>query len=154
MVMNKLLFRATSLVAGLLFGLGMVVSGMADPAKVIGFLDVAGTWAPSLMFVMGGALAIFMPAYFFLIKPKAKPVNAEVFCLANNTKIDRRLISGSVIFGLGWGLVGICPGPVVSSLALGNLGAWVFFPAMMVGLGATNLLICIRNRKESQTQTA
>ncbi|RND29386.1 YeeE/YedE family protein, partial [Vibrio cholerae] len=85
---------------------------------------------------------------------KAKPVNAEVFCLANNTKIDRRLISGSVIFGLGWGLVGICPGPVVSSLALGNLGAWVFFPAMMVGLGATNLLICIRNRKESQTQTA
>ncbi|WP_181724979.1 YeeE/YedE family protein [Vibrio paracholerae] len=140
--MNKLLFRATSLVAGLLFGLGMVVSGMADPAKVIGFLDVAGTWDPSLMFVMGGALAVFMPA------------NAEVFCLANNTKIDRRLISGSVIFGLGWGLVGICPGPVVSSLALGNLGAWVFFPAMMVGLGATNLLICIRNRKESQTQTA
>ncbi|WP_319951245.1 DUF6691 family protein, partial [Klebsiella pneumoniae] len=68
--------------------------------------------------------------------------------------IDRRLISGSVIFGLGWGLVGICPGPVVSSLALGNLGAWVFFPAMMVGLGTTNLLICIRNRKESQTQTA
>ncbi|HGF7495257.1 TPA: DUF6691 family protein [Vibrio cholerae] len=152
--MNKLLFRATSLVAGLLFGLGMVVSGMADPAKVIGFLDVAGTWDPSLMFVMGGALAVFMPAYFFLIKPKAKPVNAEVFCLANNPKIDRRLISGSVIFGLGWGLVGICPGPVVSSLALGNLGAWVFFPAMMVGLGATNLLICIRNRKESQTQTA
>ncbi|MCX9543183.1 YeeE/YedE family protein, partial [Vibrio cholerae] len=65
--MNKLLFRATSLVAGLLFGLGMVVSGMADPAKVIGFLDVAGTWDPSLMFVMGGALAIFMPAYFLLI---------------------------------------------------------------------------------------
>lgn len=62
--MNKLLFRATSLVAGLLFGLGMVVSGMADPAKVIGFLDVAGTWDPSLMFVMGGALAVFMPAYF------------------------------------------------------------------------------------------
>ncbi|MFG5039615.1 YeeE/YedE family protein [Vibrio cholerae] len=152
--MNKLLFRATSLVAGLLFGLGMVVSDMADPAKVIGFLDVAGTWDPSLMFVMGGALAIFMPAYFLLIKPKAKPVNAEVFCLANNTKIDRCLISGSVIFGLGWGLVGICPGPVVSSLALGNLGAWVFFPAMMVGLSATNLLICIRNRKESQTQTA
>lgn len=152
--MNKLLFRATSLVAGLLFGLGMVVSGMADPAKVIGFLDVAGTWDPSLMFVMGGALAVFMPAYFLLIKSKAKPVNAEVFCLANNIKIDRRLISGSVIFGLGWGLVGICPGPAVSSLALGNLGAWVFFPAMMVGLGATNLLICIRNRKESQTQTA
>jgi len=103
---------------------------------------------------MGGALVVFMPAYFLLIKPKAKPVNAKVFCLANNTKIDRRLISGSVIFGLGWGLVGICPGPIVSSLALGNLGAWVFFPAMMLGLGVTNLLICIKNRKEILTQTA
>lgn len=152
--MNNVLFRATSLVAGLLFGLGMVVSGMADPAKVIGFLDVAGAWDPSLMFVMGGALAVFMPAYFLLIKSQAKPVNAKVFCLANNTKIDHRLISGSVIFGLGWGLVGICPGPIVSSLALGNIGAWVFFPAMMVGLGLTNLLIRIRNRKETQTQTA
>lgn len=152
--MHNVLFRVTSLVAGLLFGLGMVVSGMADPAKVIGFLDVAGAWDPSLMFVMGGALVVFMPAYFLLIKPKAKPVNAKVFCLANNTKIDRRLISGAVIFGLGWGLVGICPGPIVSSLALGNLGAWVFFPAMMLGLGVTNLLICIKNRKEIQTQTA
>ncbi|ENM5785468.1 YeeE/YedE family protein [Vibrio metoecus] len=152
--MHNVLFRVTSLVAGLLFGLGMVVSGMADPAKVVGFLDVAGAWDPSLMFVMGGALVVFMPAYFLLIKPKAKPVNAKVFCLANNTKIDRRLISGSVIFGLGWGLVGICPGPIVSSLALGNLGAWVFFPAMMFGLGVTNLLICIKNRKEIQTQTA
>ncbi|RBM43005.1 YeeE/YedE family protein [Vibrio tarriae] len=152
--MHNVLFRVTSLVAGLLFGLGMVVSGMADPAKVIGFLDVAGAWDPSLMFVMGGALVVFMPAYFLLIKPKVKPVNAKVFCLANNTKIDRRLISGSVIFGLGWGLVGICPGPIVSSLALGNLGAWVFFPAMMLGLGVTNLLICIKNRKEIQTQTA
>ncbi|EEY99345.1 predicted transporter component [Vibrio sp. RC586] len=152
--MHNVLFRVTSLVAGLLFGLGMVVSGMADLAKVIGFLDVAGAWDPSLMFVMGGALAVFMPAYFLLIKPKAKPVNAKVFCLANNTKIDRRLISGSVIFGLGWGLVGICPGPIVSSLALGNLGAWVFFPAMMLGLGVTNLLICIKNCKEIQTQNA
>ncbi|ENM5746291.1 YeeE/YedE family protein [Vibrio mimicus] len=152
--MHNVLFRVTSLVAGLLFGVGMVVSGMADPAKVIGFLDVTGVWDPSLMFVMGGALAVFMPAYFLLIKSQAKPVNAKVFCLANNTKIDRRLISGSVIFGLGWGLVGICPGPIVSSLALGNIGAWVFFPAMMVGLGLTNLLIRIRNRKETQTQTA
>ncbi|EGR4260855.1 YeeE/YedE family protein [Vibrio cholerae] len=152
--MHNVLFRVTSLVAGLLFGVGMVVSGMADPAKVIGFLDVTGVWDPSLMFVMGGALAVFMPAYFLLIKPKAKPVNAKVFCLANNTKVDRRLISGSVIFGLGWGLVGICPGPIVSSLALGNLGSWVFFPAMMLGLGLTNLLICIKNRKEIQTQTA
>ena len=83
--MNNVLFRVTSLFAGLLFGLGMVISGMADPAKVVGFLDVAGDWDPSLMFVMGGALMVFMPAYFFLIKPKSKPVNAEKFCVCDQS---------------------------------------------------------------------
>ncbi|EKO3659361.1 YeeE/YedE family protein [Vibrio sp. V31_P5A7T61] len=132
--MNTFLFRLTSLVTGLLFGLGMVISGMADPTKVIGFLDVAGAWDPSLMFVMGGALLVFMPAYFIVIKPKAKPLNASSFSLANNPHLDSRLISGAVIFGLGWGLAGICPGPAVSSLALGNRDVWVFFVAMLVGL--------------------
>lgn len=152
--MNNVLFRVTSLFAGLLFGLGMVISGMADPAKVVGFLDVAGDWDPSLMFVMGGALMVFMPAYFFLIKPKSKPVNAENFCLATNQSLDSRLISGAAIFGIGWGLAGICPGPALSSLALGNPGVWIFFASMMVGLGTTNLLICVKNNRESQTQTA
>ncbi|EKO3582219.1 YeeE/YedE family protein [Vibrio metschnikovii] len=132
--MNTFLFRLTSLVTGLLFGLGMVISGMADPTKVIGFLDVAGAWDPSLMFVMGGALLVFMPAYFIVIKPKAKPLNASSFSLANNPHLDSRLISGAVIFGLGWGLAGICPGPAVSSLALGNRDVWVFFVAMLMGL--------------------
>lgn len=132
--MNTFLFRFTSLVTGLLFGLGMVISGMADPTKVIGFLDVAGVWDPSLMFVMGGALLVFMPAYFIVIKPKAKPLNALSFSLANNPHLDSRLISGAVIFGLGWGLAGICPGPAVSSLALGNRDVWVFFVAMLTGL--------------------
>ncbi|EOG9061802.1 DUF6691 family protein [Vibrio fluvialis] len=152
--MNNVLFRLTSLFAGLLFGLGMVISGMADPAKVLGFLDVAGDWDPSLMFVMGGALMVFMPAYFFLIKPKSKPVIAEKFCLATNQSLDSRLISGAAIFGIGWGLAGICPGPALSSLALGNPGVWIFFASMMVGLGTTNLLICVKNNRESQTQTA
>ncbi|MFY3327677.1 DUF6691 family protein [Vibrio fluvialis] len=152
--MNNVLFRLTSLFAGLLFGLGMVISGMADPAKVVGFLDVAGDWDPSLMFVMGGALMVFMPAYFFLIKPKSKPVNAEKFCLTTNQTLDSRLISGAAIFGIGWGLAGICPGPALSSLALGNPGVWIFFASMMVGLGTTNLLICVKNNRESQTQTA
>ncbi len=152
--MNRLAFRLTSMLAGVLFGLGMVISGMADPAKVLGFLDVAGAWDPSLMFVMGGALAVFMPAYFLLIKPQQKPLYAEQFNLAKSQTIDRRLVSGAVIFGLGWGIAGICPGPVVSSLALGNSGAWVFFACMMVGLGATNLSICIANRKQHHTQTA
>ncbi|EKO3926840.1 YeeE/YedE family protein [Vibrio metschnikovii] len=132
--MNTFLFRLTSLVTGLLFGLGMVISGMADPTKVIGFLDVAGAWDPSLMFVMGGALLVFMPAYFIVIKPKAKPLNTSSFSLANNPHLDSRLISGAVIFGLGWGLAGICPGPAVSSLALGNRDVWVFFVAMLMGL--------------------
>ncbi|MBC5850254.1 YeeE/YedE family protein [Vibrio metschnikovii] len=132
--MNMLLFRLTSLVSGLLFGIGMVISGMADPTKVIGFLDVTGAWDPSLIFVMGGALLVFMPAYFIVIKPKAKPLNASSFSLANNPHLDSRLISGAVIFGLGWGIAGICPGPAVSSLALGNRDVWVFFVAMLTGL--------------------
>lgn len=152
--MNNLLFRLTSLVAGLLFGLGMVLSGMADPEKVVGFLDITGAWDPSLMFVMGGALAVFMPMYLLVIKPRQKPVNAEQFCLSNNRNIDAKLVSGAAIFGIGWGLAGICPGPALSTLALGNSGVWIFFASMMVGLGTTNLLICINNSKKRQTQTA
>lgn len=136
-------------VVGLLFGLGMVVFGMVDFVKVIGFLDVVGIWDFSLMFVMGGVLVIFMFVYFFFIKFKVKFVNVEVFCLVNNIKIDCCLILGLVIFGLGWGLVGICLGFVVLSFVLGNFGVWVFFFVMMVGLGIINLLICIRNCKES-----
>lgn len=152
--MNKVIFRLVSLFSGFLFGLGMIISGMANPEKVVGFLDVAGAWDPSLMFVMGGALLVFMPSYFLLIKPKQKPVVAQEFCLAKNKSIDSRLVSGAAIFGLGWGIAGVCPGPALSSLALGNIGVWVFFAFMMVGLGATNLLICFKNNRESQTQTA
>ena len=152
--MNKLVFRLTSLVAGFLFGLGMIISGMADPAKVIGFLDVAGGWDPSLAFVMGGALMVFMPSYFLIIKPKQKPLVAEEFCLAQSKPISSRLISGAAIFGLGWGIAGVCPGSALSSLALGNPGVWIFFASMMVGLGMTNLLIGMKNNRESQTQTA
>ena len=152
--MNKLVFRLTSLVAGFLFGLGMIISGMADPAKVIGFLDVAGVWDPSLAFVMGGALMVFMPSYFLIIKPKQKPLVAEEFCLAKSKTVDSRLVSGAAIFGLGWGIAGVCPGPALSSLALGNPGVWIFFASMMVGLGMTNLLIGMKNNRESQAQTA
>lgn len=152
--MNKVIFRLVSLFSGFLFGLGMIISGMANPEKVVGFLDLAGAWDPSLMFVMGGALLVFMPSYFLLIKPKQKPVVAQEFCLAKNKSIDSRLVSGAAIFGLGWGIAGVCPGPALSSLALGNSGVWVFFAFMMVGLGATNLLICFKNNRESQTQTA
>jgi hypothetical protein len=139
--MNNVLFRLVSLISGLLFGLGMTISGMADPVKVIGFLDVAGEWDPSLMFVMGGALLVFMPAYFLLIKSKVKPLNSEEFCLSTNKHIDKKLVSGAVIFGLGWGIAGVCPGPVVSSLALGNSDVIIFFVAMMLGLGSTHFIL-------------
>ncbi|EHW0635873.1 YeeE/YedE family protein [Vibrio vulnificus] len=152
--MNNFVFRLTSLMAGILFGLGMAISGMTDPNKVIGFLDIAGQWDPSLMFVMGGALAVFMPGYFLLIRKQQKPLNAEVFCLASQQTIDKRLVAGATIFGIGWGLAGICPGPAVASLGLGNIQIVLFFAAMMVGLGVTNLLICFKNAREVKTELA
>lgn len=126
--------KVISLCAGLLFGLGMAISGMVDPHKVIGFLDVAGNWDPSLAFVMGGALLVFVPAYQVLIKPRRKPVAAETFSISINKHIDRKLVSGAALFGLGWGLAGICPGPVVSSLGANNGQAWLFLLAMLTGM--------------------
>ncbi|MGR5067406.1 MULTISPECIES: YeeE/YedE family protein [Vibrio] len=131
--MNKIIFRLSALFSGVLFGIGMAISGMIDPNKVIGFLDIAGTWDPSLAFVMGGALAVFMPSYFLIIKPRKQAVTGEAFCTPTNISIDARLISGAAIFGIGWGLVGICPGPAVASLAMGNIGIVIFVAAMLIG---------------------
>ncbi|OBT07966.1 transporter [Vibrio sp. UCD-FRSSP16_10] len=127
------MFRIISLVAGILFGLGMALSGMADPNKVIAFLDVAGDWDPSLAFVMGGALAVFLPVYFLLIKKRSQPIVSETFCVSQNSVIDKPLLIGAALFGIGWGLVGVCPGPVISSLGAGNSQAWLFLVAMLVG---------------------
>ncbi|WP_394145107.1 DUF6691 family protein [Vibrio atypicus] len=139
--MNKLVFRLVALLSGLLFGIGMAISGMIEPQKVIGFLDITGEWDPSLAFVMGGALLVFMPSYFLFIKPRQLSVSKETLPCATNLKVDARLISGSMIFGLGWGLAGICPGPVVTSLALGNAGIVLFFIAMMTGSIMTKVII-------------
>jgi len=131
--MNTLLFRFSALISGVLFGVGMALSGMIEPQKVIGFLDVAGQWDPSLAFVMGGALLVFMPCYFLVIKPRKSSVIGCEYSLPKAQKVDSRLISGSALFGLGWGIAGICPGPVVASLGLGNLSIVIFFCAMVVG---------------------
>ncbi|WP_159652664.1 YeeE/YedE family protein [Vibrio atypicus] len=139
--MNKLVFRLVALLSGLLFGIGMAISGMIEPQKVIGFLDITGEWDPSLAFVMGGALLVFMPSYFLLIKPRQLSVSKEALPCATSLKVDARLISGSMIFGLGWGLAGICPGPVVTSLALGNAGIVLFFIAMLTGSIMTKVII-------------
>lgn len=127
------MFRVISLLSGLLFGLGMTISGMADPANVIGFLDIAGNWNMSLAFVMGGALSVFMPMYFLVIKKNQQPLVSNEFCVSSKKNVDRKLIGGSALFGMGWGLAGICPGPVVSSLALGNTAFWLFFASMCAG---------------------
>ncbi|MEE3876730.1 YeeE/YedE family protein [Vibrio sp. YYF0003] len=149
--MNNTIFRITALVSGVLFGIGMAVSGMIDPAKVVGFLDISGNWDPSLAFVMGGALAVFMPSYFLLIKPRKQSVSGAEMCTPTNTKIDARLLSGAAIFGLGWGLAGICPGPAVASLALGNVSIVLFFVAMLAGSMFAKLVI---NAREEKMKTA
>ena len=129
----------TALASGLLFGMGMMLSGMVDPNKVIGFLDVAGAWDPSLAFVMGGALMVFMPMYFLVIRPRQKPVCASTFSVSTKTEIDKRLLIGAGLFGVGWGLAGICPGPAVTSLPSLNGTMWAFFVAMLIGMKGVTL---------------
>lgn len=122
---------ASSAVAGLLFGMGLVVSGMADPARVLGFLSLGPGWDPALAFVMGGALAVTLPGYALLHR-RGRPLFAEGFSPAPRG-IDGRLLAGAVIFGIGWGLQGYCPGPAVVAAGLGQWPALVFLPAMLAG---------------------
>lgn len=126
-----------SLGAGLLFGLGLVLSGMANPEKVLRFLDLAaipsGGWDPSLAFVMGGALIVAAPA-FALARRRRKPLCAEAFHLPEKAKVDRRLLLGSALFGIGWGLVGFCPGPALAALGLDGWKAPLFVLAMLAGM--------------------
>ena len=120
-----------SLFCGIIFGIGLVISEMINPAKVLGFLNIFDEWDPSLAFVMVGALIISTP-FFHLFKKKDKPIFATNFLISNATEIDKKLIIGSILFGAGWGLVGLCPGPAISSLALLNISsiAFVFWMSM------------------------
>ena len=122
------------LISGLLFGAGLIVSGLADPAKVTAFLNVTGSWDPSLAFVMGGALAVFTPFYHLVIKKRSHAINGEKFSWTKNNKVDGTLISGAAIFGAGWGLAGFCPGPAMASLGGGSLIVFVFMLSMLLGL--------------------
>jgi uncharacterized membrane protein YedE/YeeE len=123
----------SALFSGLLFGFGLAISGMSDPAKVIGFLDISRSWDPALMFVMGGAVVVSTLGYFVVLK-KAKPVCAESFTLPMQIQIDGPLIIGATMFGIGWGLVGYCPGPVFVALAYLQHQVVIFFIAMTVGM--------------------
>lgn len=122
----------SSLAAGVLFGLGLAVSQMVNPAKVIGFLDVAGKWDPTLLFVMGGALAVTMPAFRWVVK-MPYPLFAAGFVLPTRKDIEPRLVVGAALFGVGWGLAGFCPGPAVTALVTLALPVFVFFAAMLAG---------------------
>jgi len=122
-----------NLLGGTLFGLGLSVSGMVNPQKIIGFLDFAGNWDPTLVLVFGGALLVAIPA-FRLILRRPRPVLADDFDLPTKKDVDGRLLAGSALFGVGWGLAGFCPGPAVTALASGLLPVFVFVAAMVAGM--------------------
>jgi len=123
----------TAFASGLLFGVGLLLGGMTDPRKVIGFLDVAGAWDPSLAFVMLGAVAVHFVAYRW-VRGSASPLFADEFAIPKLRHIDAKLVGGSAVFGVGWGLAGYCPGPGIVSLGAGSRDALVFVVTMLVGM--------------------
>ncbi|OZB13566.1 MAG: hypothetical protein B7X58_09285 [Marinobacter sp. 34-60-7] len=123
----------SSLFAGLLFGFGLIVSGMANPEKVLGFLDLAGLWDPSLAFVMGGAILVGLVAFTIARKRTVSFLGLSMKLPTKRT-IDRRLIIGSVLFGVGWGIAGFCPGPALVALGTGEIKAIVFVASMVTGM--------------------
>ena len=123
----------TALIIGSIFGTGLAIAGMLNPSKVVGFLDVFGDWDPSLAFVMGGGVLVNAIGHRFVVKRKT-PVQCATFSMPTSTNIDKPLVIGSVIFGMGWGLSGLCPGPVVGSLLLNGQAMLPFFGLMVAGL--------------------
>lgn len=128
-----------SFLAGLVFGLGLIVSGMANPAKVLGFLDLAGAWDPSLVLVMAGAIAVGTIA-FFIARKRVVSLLGSPMRLPTSRDIDRRLVGGSLLFGIGWGIGGFCPGPGLVALGMGEVRALVFVVAMLAGMWVWGLL--------------
>lgn len=124
----------TSLLSGFLFGLGLTVSQMINPAKVIAFLDVFGDFDPSLAFVMASAIPVSAIGYWLAAR-RHSPICKPGFTLPSQSEIDRALVMGAVLFGVGWGLVGYCPGPALAGLTLGNAGTILFVLAMLLGMG-------------------
>ena len=123
----------SALAIGLIFGLGIVISGMVHPAKVLNFFDLAGHWDPSLALVMGGALAVAIPGYRFVFR-RSKPIFAPLFDLPGTRRIDTSLIGGSAVFGIGWGIAGFCPGGALPALGTGLPDVFLFVAAMTGGL--------------------
>ena len=131
--MNALIAASIAAISGLVFGIGLIASGMTDPAKVKGFLDLAGAWDPSLGLVIGGAIAVGVGA-FALAKRRKRSWTGERMELSTSTVIDARLIGGGVLFGVGWGVAGYCPGPALVALGGGSASAGLFVLAMLAGM--------------------
>ena len=123
----------SALIAGLVFGLGLTISEMVNPAKVLAFLDLFGNWDPSLAFVMGGALLVTAIGYR-LVWTQERPIFADRFQVPGNRSIDTRLAVGAILFGMGWGLVGLCPGPAIAALTFGGPALYVFLASMAAGM--------------------
>ncbi|WP_119680784.1 DUF6691 family protein [Indioceanicola profundi] len=130
---------ASAFLVGLLFGLGLVVSQMVNPAKVLAFLDIFGNWDPSLALVMGGAVAAAAVG-FAIAGRRSAPLWAPAFQIPTRRDLDARLITGAALFGIGWGLVGLCPGPAITALSLGMWQVFVFVAAMLAGMSLFRLL--------------
>lgn len=128
-----------ALVAGLLFGFGLIVSGMANPAKVLGFLDLAGAWDPSLALVMAGSIGVGAVGFALARQRPVSWLGSQIK-LPTATKIDRRLLFGGALFGIGWGLAGFCPGPALTALGMGEMKALVFVAAMLAGMALYEFL--------------
>jgi uncharacterized protein len=124
----------SALFCGMVFGLGIAISGMANPAKVINFFDIAGSWDPSLIFVMGGALVTAFFGYRIVFASRPAPVFEEEYSLPKKTEIDLPLIGGAALFGIGWGIAGFCPGGAIPALGFGGVETLVFITSMSVGI--------------------
>ncbi len=129
-----------ALITGIIFGIGLCVSRMADPEKVLGFLDITGNWDPSLMLVMGGALAVTIVAFKFVLK-RDQPIFADLFHLPTKTDLDKKLITGAALFGVGWGMIGFCPGPAITATGFGLTSPYLVVAMMILGFFAHRLLL-------------
>ncbi len=131
--------RLSEFFVGLIFGGGLIISGMTNPAKVIGFLDISGAWDPSLMMVMGGAVGIGLIG-FWIAKTRRDSVFGRVINLNDTKPVDVRLVAGAAVFGIGWGLSGLCPGPAIAALGTGEFNAILFVIAMGAGMGLHSVI--------------
>jgi len=142
------MYLAAAFAIGLLFGIGLILSGLTDPGKVLAFLDLAGAWDPSLLCTMGGATVVAAIG-FRLARPRRTALLGTPMRLPAGGAIDRRLVLGSVVFGVGWGLAGFCPGPALASLATGLVEPLLFVAAMVAGMGLFALFERIGSRRET-----